>query len=168
MDNQNWWKENQLGSILTSLSGWEERGKQKQKQNLQIHCTVPSLCKGQTSPLATLTHQYILSTGGSAVSHNPAATSAKQTQEAPARLLHTLSLQKRGNTQAEMCQPLPIATQQENSSCESWWHSPLPSLLNTRAFKLHVSCLAGVVFTLLQDTLQAIEKKKWERTLATT
>lgn len=101
MDNQNWWKENQLGSILTSLRGWEERGKQKQKQNLQIHCT--SLCKGQTSPLATLTHQYILSTGGSAVSHNPAATSAKQTQEAPARLLHTLSLQNRGKTQAERC-----------------------------------------------------------------
>lgn len=55
-------------------------------------------------------------------------------------------------------QPLPIATQQENSSCESQSHSPLPSLLNARAFKLRVSCLAGVVFTLLQDILQGTEK----------
>lgn len=82
MDNHNWWKENQLGGILTSLRGWEER-EQKKRQNLQIHCTIPSLCTGQTPPLATPTHQYILSTGGSAVSLNSTATSAKQTQEGP-------------------------------------------------------------------------------------
>lgn len=55
----------------------------------------------------------------------------------------------------------PFQSDQRSSSCESrlWLHSPLPSLSNTVAFKLHVSCLARVIFTLLQDMLKVIERK---------
>lgn len=72
---------------------------------------------------------------------------------------YPFSLQKRASMRVGMPRLFPFQPNQRSSSCESQSHSPLPSLSNILAFKWHVSCLAGVIFTLLQDTLQATERK---------
>jgi len=70
------------------------------------------------------------------------------------------SLRRRASRQVSMPRLFPFQPDQRSSSWESQSHSPLPRLSNTVAFKLHVSCLAEVIFTLLQDTLQATERKR--------
>lgn len=111
---------------------------------------------GPVTPAAAPTASLrIWHRGTTAFSPTLTITSRKQIQQCLYQASHNPLPSGEGQThRLRHAQTLPISMGPESQS-----HCPLPSLSNTLAFKLHVSCLAGVIFILLQDTLQVIEKK---------
>lgn len=111
---------------------------------------------GPVTPVAAPTSSvYIWHRGTSAFPPTLTVTSRKQIQQCLYQASHNpLPSGERQTHRLKHAQTLFISMWPESQS-----HCPLPSLTNTLAFKLHVSCLAGVIFILLQDTLQVIERK---------
>lgn len=116
---------------------------------------------GPVSPAAAPTASvHTRHRGTSAFSPALTATSRNKFSTASTRLPATpFPLEKDKQAGRDMPRLFPLQCDQRSSSCESQSHCPLPSLSNTLAFKLHVSCLVGVILILPQDTLQVIERK---------
>lgn len=116
--------------------------------------------QGQLLRWLLLQRQYILTTEELLQSHQPwQLHQQREFSRAPARLPIALPPLEEGKQAGTDMPDFPFQSDQRGSSCESPSHSPLPRLSNTVAFKLHVSCLARVVFTLLQGMLQATKRK---------